>query len=416
MRKIAVVGSGQAGLPLALGLLAKGFDVTVATNRTPDDIRNGRVMSSQCMFDDSLQIERDLGLNQWEDACPTVDGIGLTVPHPDVPHEKLINWSARLHRPAQAVDQRVKMPAWLQQFERQGGRLLIEDVGIPELERLAKENELVIVAAGKSEIVKLFERDASRSAFDKPQRALALTYVNGLRPAQEYSRVAFNLIPGVGEYFVFPALTTSGPCDIMVFEGVPGGPMDCWRDVATPQAHLAQSLALLRTFLPWEAERAVHVELTDANGILAGSFAPTVRRPVATLPSGNMVFGLGDAVVLNDPITGQGSNSATKAARACLDAILAHGDQPYTREWMQQTFERFWVYGGQVVAWTNSLLRPPPQHVLNMLGAAGSCPSLASAIANGFNNPPDYFPWWFEAEACEQLVAQHMANASRAAA
>ncbi|WP_426172231.1 styrene monooxygenase/indole monooxygenase family protein [Pseudoduganella sp. R-31] len=416
MRKIAVVGSGQAGLPLALGLLANGFDVTVATNRTPDDIRNGRVMSSQCMFDASLQIERDLGLNQWEDACPTVDGIGLAVPNPDAPHEKLIDWSARLQRPAQAVDQRIKMPAWLQQFERQGGRLLIEDVGIPELERLAKENELVIAAAGKSEIVKLFERDAIRSAFDKPQRALALTYVNGLRPAQEYSRVAFNLIPGVGEYFVFPALTTSGPCDIMVFEGVPGGPMDCWRDIATPQAHLAQSLALLRTFLPWEAERAAHVELTDANGILAGSFAPTVRRPVATLPSGKMVFGLGDAVMLNDPITGQGSNNATKAARIYLDAILAHGDQPYSLEWMQRTFERFWVYGEQVVAWTNSLLRPPPPHVLNMLGAAGNCPSLASAVANGFNNPPDYFPWWFDAEACEQFVALHMANASRAAA
>ena len=43
---------------------------------TPDDIRAGRVMSSQCMFDQSLQIERDLGLNQWEAACPTVDGIG----------------------------------------------------------------------------------------------------------------------------------------------------------------------------------------------------------------------------------------------------------------------------------------------------------------------------------------------------
>ena len=39
--------------------------------------------------------------------------------------------------------------------------------------------------------------------------------------------VSFNLIPGVGEYFVFPALTLSDPCEIMVFEGIPGGPIDC---------------------------------------------------------------------------------------------------------------------------------------------------------------------------------------------
>ncbi|KAG1373424.1 hypothetical protein G6F59_018501 [Rhizopus arrhizus] len=99
----------------------------------------------------------------------------------------------------------------------------------------------------------------------------------------------------------------------MVFEGIPGGPMDCWRDIKSPQAHLAQSLDILRTYLPWEADRCKAVELTDANGILAGSFAPTVRKPVMTLPSGRLVFGQGDAVVPHAPITGQGSHNATQA-------------------------------------------------------------------------------------------------------
>jgi hypothetical protein len=412
MRRIAIVGGGQAGLPLALGLLAQGYQVTVATNRTPDDIRGGRVMSSQCMFDQSLQIERDLGLNQWEAQCPPVQGIGLTVPHPALPGEKAIDWSARLDRPAQAVDQRVKMPAWMELFEQRGGTLLIEDVGVAELERLATENDLVILAAGKGEVVKLFERDAARSPFDKPMRALALTYVKGLRPQPDYSRVAFNLIPGVGEYFAFPALSPSGPCDIMVFEGVPGGPMDCWRDIKGPQEHLAQSLKLLRTYLPWEAERATQVELTDANGYLAGSFAPTIRKPVMILPSGKLVFGLGDAVTVNDPITGQGSNNATKAARIYLDAILAHGEQEFTRAWMEQTFERFWDYAQYVVTWTNTLLTPPAPHMLELLGAAGQCPPLASAIANAFNYPPDFFPWWTDAQACQQFIAANMAPAA----
>ncbi len=412
MRRIAIVGGGQAGLPLALGLLAKGYQVTVATNRTPDQLRSGRVMSSQCMFDQALQIERDLGLDQWAAQCPTVDGIGLTVPHPELPGAKAIDWSARLDHPAQAVDQRIKMPAWMELFAERGGNLLIEDVGVAELERLAATHDLVILAAGKGEVVKLFERDAARSPFNQPMRALALTYMTGMAAQPNYSRVAFNLIPGVGEYFAFPALTISGPCEIMVFEGVPGGPMDCWDAVRTPQEHLAQSLEILQTFLPWEAERARHAELTDANGMLAGRFAPTVRKPVMTLPSGKLVFGLGDAVTVNDPITGQGSNNATKAAKVYLDAILAHGEQDYTRAWMEQTFERFWDYGQHVVNWTNTLLTPPPPHILNLLGAAGQCAPLASAIANGFDHPPAFFPWWADPDACQDFIHTKMASQS----
>ena len=414
MRRIAIVGGGQAGLPLALGLLDKHYEVTVVTNRTPDDIRRGKVMSSQCMFDAALHIERELGLNQWESDCPPVQGIGLTVPDPERPGARLIDWCSALDKPAQAVDQRLKMSEWMELVQRRGGRLLIQDAGVAELEQLAQTHDLVILAAGKGEVVKLFERDAQRSAFDKPQRALALTYVHGLQPTGETSRVAFNLIPGVGEYFTFPALTLSGPCHIMVFEGIPGGPMDCWRGVASPQEHLATSRRLLQTYLPWEAERARHAELTDANGILAGSFAPTIRKPVLRLPSGRAVFGLGDAVAVNDPITGQGSNNATKACRVYLDAILAHGEQPFTEAWMQQTFERFWSYAQYVVTWTNTLLTPPPPHILKLLGAAGQCPALAREIANGFDNPPNFFPWWTDAQACERFIDSHLAAAAAA--
>ena len=55
MRKILIVGAGQAGLQLALGLQSKGYEVTLMSNRTADEIRNGRVMSTQCMFDTALQ-------------------------------------------------------------------------------------------------------------------------------------------------------------------------------------------------------------------------------------------------------------------------------------------------------------------------------------------------------------------------
>lgn len=108
-RRIAIVGAGQSGLPMALGLQARGYDITLLSNRTPEDMRRGKVLSSQCMFDATLQIERDLGLNQWEKECPPVEGIGLAVPHPEQRGAKVIDWAAPLDKYAQAVDQRIKL-------------------------------------------------------------------------------------------------------------------------------------------------------------------------------------------------------------------------------------------------------------------------------------------------------------------
>ena len=78
-----------------------------------------------------------------------------------------------------SVDQRVKVPRWLGEFSRLEGEVRIQSAGIPELERLAAECELVVVAAGKGDVAGLFERDAERSPFSQPMRALGLTYVRG---------------------------------------------------------------------------------------------------------------------------------------------------------------------------------------------------------------------------------------------
>ena len=133
MRKIMIVGAGQSGLQLALGLIAAGYEVSLVTNRTGNDIHAGKVMSSQCMFHTSLQIERDLGLNQWERDCPTVDGISLAVPHPEQKGAKVIDWGARLRSYAQSVDQRVKIPGWMAEFatgaEGRGLQVIIAGAG-----------------------------------------------------------------------------------------------------------------------------------------------------------------------------------------------------------------------------------------------------------------------------------------------
>lgn len=407
MRKIAIVGGGQSGLQLALGLLQQRYEVTLVSNRTPEQIRKGRVSSSQFMFHDSLQNERDLGINSWEKQCPITEGIAFSVPGPD--GNRALFWEAKLDHYGQSVDQRVKFAGWLEEFAKCGGKVVYEDAGVQELEKYANVHDLLIVAAGKGEVARLFETNTAYSPFSTPMRALALTYVKNMVPRKSFTAVAFSLIPGVGEYFVFPALTTSGPCEIMVFEGVPGGPMDCWGDVKTPERHLQRSKEILQKFLPWEAARCHDIELTDDLGTLAGKFPPTVRKPICKLPSGRLALGMADVVVLNDPVTGQGSNTASKAANVYMNSILERRDKPFDAAWMQQTFDSFWNYARWVVKWTNSLLTPPPPYILQLMGAASQIPALAGRIANGFNNPPDYDPWWFDpAEAQKLLGTQQM--------
>ncbi|GAA3359643.1 hypothetical protein GCM10017744_039100 [Streptomyces antimycoticus] len=292
MRKILIVGAGQSGLQLALGLQSKGYEITLMSNRTSDEIRGGRVMSTQCMFHTALDHERDLELNFWEERAPRVEGLGVSVAGPPASegraHPRVIDWVGRLDGHAQSVDQRIKMAGWMETFEQRGGQVVIHGAAVSDLDVLDRKYDLALVAAGKGELVSLFGRDAARSPYDNPRRALAVAYVHGLGPRPEHpglEAVRCNLVPGVGELFVMPALTTTGRADILFWEGVPGGPADVFQGITDPSEHLARVLELMERFTPWEYARATKVELTDAGGTLSGGYAPTVRNPIGRLPA-----------------------------------------------------------------------------------------------------------------------------------
>jgi glycine/D-amino acid oxidase-like deaminating enzyme len=407
MPKILIVGAGQSGLQLALTLREHDYDVTLMSARTPDEIRRGRVMSTQCMFGEALEIERKHELNLWEKDAVQVEGLGVSIAGPD--SSRAMDWWGRLDAYGQSVDQRVKMAGWLELLEERGGKVVLHGVTTADLDRLTSMYDLVVVAAGKGELVQLFDRDPERSVFAQPQRALAIAYVHGLERRPEHpesSAVRFNIIPGVGELFVIPAYTLSGNCEILFFEGVPGGPLDCFNDRPAPQEHLDRMLGLMQKFLPWEYARAGAVRLTDENATLAGGYTPMVRHPIGRLPSGGTVLGMADVVVANDPITGQGANNAAKCADFYLNSILERGDKPYDEEWMTATFERYWDYAQHVTNWTNALLGPPPEHVLKILGTAQVNDAVARRFVNGFSDPSDYQHWFMDPVKADAYLAE----------
>ena len=146
------------------------------------------------------------------------------------------------------------------------------------------------------------------------------------------------------------------------------------------------------------------LKLTDSNGILAGTVTPTVRKPVGTLPSGRSVLGIGDIHILNDPMTGQGSNNASKGATRLMKAITAHGNRPFDRDWMQEIAQDNWNNAQWSARLTNTMLNPPA-YVLNILGACQGSPKLAQALAAGFNDPRTMADWYFDEQGAEHMIA-----------
>ena len=411
MRKILIVGAGQSGLQLALSLQAEGYDVTVMSARTPEEIRGGWPTSTQVMFDPALRLEREYGLNLWEDEAPHIPAVGISLA--PAPGMRAFHFCGPWDPYAMSVDQRLKMPTWLELFESRGGRVIYHPVMTSDLVGLAPMYDLTVIAAGKGEVVELFDRDPVRSKYEVPGRSLSAIYLNGMAEAPEFPDVAMriNVAPGVTELFTMPAITMSGPCRIALVEAIPGGPFDVFSDRPSPAEHLRRLRYLLTEHMPWEAELYRDCEPTDARASLSGAFTGTIRRPYAEMEPGTYVFGMADVVVVNDPIAGQGANNAAHCAHTYLKAILDRGDKPFDPAWMQETFETFWHTRAQhSTTLTDALLNPLPDHAQQVLGAASQYQEIATRFGNLFPHPETIHGFLMDPEVALAYVASVVAS------
>ena len=418
MRTFAVIGSGVAGLLTAHGLLRRGYRVTLYSDRTAEQwLHTSRPTGSAARFESALSYERALGLDHWEAAAPKVEGAHLT--YCPTPGNRLATMTGRQTRPGVAIDVRLQSHRWTQELVARGGRVEVEHVTVARLDQIAAEHDLTIVAAGKADLCSLFARDPARSVYEAPRRAVAMVIVHGPSLRREgipFCGVKNNILEGIGEAVWIPYFHRDvGPCWNLIFEAVPGGPMDLFQGAQTGEEALASARRVIETYVPWDADWARDMALADPLGWQVGRITPTVRSPVGRLPSGRVVTGVGDAIVLFDPLAAQGANNGTRMARHLVEAVVAHGDRPYDADWMSTTFDRFWAAEGEpAYTLTNLMLEPmTPAGRLLLLAQHGSDgvrtdgkQAIANTFADGFADPASLVRLLTDPAAAKALVTE----------
>jgi hypothetical protein len=382
MRPIAIAGAGISGLTLAPRLQQQGVTTTLYTDKTPEHIRGGRLLNLVARFEPTLARERALGVNHWD-----FPDFAMRAAHVDVVGTP-IAFRGDLDQPARFVDFRIYLARLLEDYAERGGHVVVDPAPVSTALRAAAGYGLVVVAGGR-EVRGVFARDAARSPYDTPQRVLCAGTFRGIAFPDPLG-LSFNISPGAGEVFQSPVFSFDGRVSGVLFEGLPGGPFErlvSMRYDDDPARFETEVLELFRVHAPSIYERVDRAEfaLTRPVDLLQGAITPTVRQGWIRLESGTYAVAVGDAWVVNDPLTGQGANLGSHCAWALSEAILA--DVAYDELFCRQVEARMWEMAGPVTAWSNAFLQPPPDHVLELLGAATADKAVADALIGGFADP-----------------------------
>ncbi|MEU4766919.1 styrene monooxygenase/indole monooxygenase family protein [Actinosynnema sp. NPDC023794] len=405
MGTIAVIGAGQAGLVLSAALLRAGWQVTLYSDRTAEEHLDDRGRPTACLFGDQVEYEADLGLDFWPEAS-RMRRIHLDLFTED--RSLAFSVDAPLRKPALAVDQRLKFSAGLKELGSRGASVVIDTVDVDDLDRLAASHDLVVVTAGHKSLTGLFERDPVRSVHSEPQRSLFMVNIHGYEMAArpEHREGVFSFLPGTLEVFWIPFHDKDvGESRSIVVEAAPGGRADRFGDVTSADEGLAVLKDVVDDLFPHESAFLRPARPTSPVTWIKGQIVPVVRKPVAVLPSGRHVLGLGDAVVLNDPLAGQGANNATRMARFFAEELTAHGG-PFTALWLTERFDEWWERGCYTSDFSNGLLAPLNDEQKTVMLAASRREDIGEQLWEGFNDPSSLFPWFFDAAATREFLAR----------
>jgi 2-polyprenyl-6-methoxyphenol hydroxylase-like FAD-dependent oxidoreductase len=385
MKSIGIIGAGVAGLHLGLQLRQHGIDTTIYTNRTPEQVRDGRLLNSVAHMHVTLELEEDLGINHWTDSQ-------YYYTH----HYHYNGWGegrtfqGQFASPSRTLDYRIYLPRLMEDFTARGGVIEYRDLGVADIEDLSEDHDLIVVSTGKGEIGAMFPRRGDKSPYDRPQRKLAVGFWKGVERLSP-NGVTISVIPGVGELLAIPMWSFSGEVMALLFESVPGGEQETLTDQRysdDPPAYRGLTLEMLQRFHPTVFERVDTSEfrLQSEMDILQGAFPPVMREDYARLPNGKFVLALGDVHLTMDPVQAQGANSTAYSARVVGDAILE--DDVFDERFMKKVASRRNERLEAANDWINTMIHNPPHtQIPELFNAMVNNQRLADEFTENFNHP-----------------------------
>lgn len=424
MRKVSVIGSGPAGCVFAYALMNKGYDVTLFSDRTPDEwLNHSAPTGTAFLYGSTIDIERDLGMDFWSDEM--FEGHGVLLDFVPKIGMKPMTATGLFEggRAGCGIDQRMRVSRWLEDFEDRGGTLVIETVTADRLDEISLKSDLTVLAAGKGELNKAIARDPSRSHYDKPQRKLAMTFARSKsgRHVKEWfngragmNAVKFDFFADEGECFWVPYVhKDEGHIYCLLWEAKEGRRMDRFDNARSSPDILEAGKRVIRDICPWELDIVDDMEaIDDPYGWVAGRFPPTVRMPFGVMPSGGKVIPVGDTAVLFDPIGGQGGNHAAKHAKWLADKVVDQGDREFDETWMTKVNHDWWnEYAKYAYAFNNTLLEPVTVAGKTLLLEVARNEKFASEhFFGGFPDPKSFFPYFEDFKAARQIVGEYKSS------
>lgn len=385
MEGIGIVGAGIAGLHLGLLLRRNNIAVTLYSDRTPEQLACGRLPAAVAHHDTTLQRERALGVQHWNP-----HEYGYPVHHHYVGGPLQARFTGDLGGNSRAVDYRMYLPRLVNDFTEAGGTLEIRSIGAEDLEELSRRHELVAVATGRCGLGSLFARLPEKSPYSAPQRKLCAGLYTGVAAA-EPKGVTLSIAPGEGELIEIPMYSFAGHVSALFFEAVPGGAFEAVASAEhdrDPRAFREAVLDLLRTHHPSVYERVdpAAFGLTDPLDLVQGAITPRVCQDHITLPNGRPVLAFGDVHAVVDPVVGQGANCASYSAWELGQTILQ--DPNFDERFCRKVADRRRNRVQATTDWTNLMIaNPPPQHLLEFIGAMAQDRAVADVFTTNFNFP-----------------------------
>lgn len=386
-KRIAIVGGGAAGLHLGLYLLARGIEVTLHTDRRPQDYAGTRLLNTVAHHSVTVARETELGVNHWP-----VEQFGYFCHYHHVGGAQPLFFRGDFKSPSRAVDYRIYLPRLMQDFAERGGRVAYGELQAGDVARVAEASDLVVVCTGKGPLGRMFAHDPAHSPFDRPQRMLCVGLYQGVGE-EATRRVTLSLSPGQGELIDIPTLTNGGMAHALLMENVPGGDLEVLarlRYEDGPRAFLDTLLRKLEVHHPTVFRRIDTARFDLANGpldLLQGGVTPTVRHGHVDLGGGKRAIALGDVHAVVDPLCGQGANMASYAAFVLGEEIVRQSvyDERFCE--IVDARRRDRILGA--ARWTNLFLQPPSPELVQLLGAMSQDRALCDEFTDNFNRPEE---------------------------